>query len=114
MTRLSLDMSDLVGEKKTKERPSMEQINRDAAAAGFTTLHAPRPVDPPLNTISTEPRRRGRKRTTNRNTQFTVKLKSETNDAIYNMADELDCVVAEVIERAMAALEREIAASRKT
>lgn len=56
-----------------------------------------------------EPKRRGRKRTTSRNTQFTVKLKVETNNQIYDYAEMLECsAIAEVIELALGALQSEI------
>jgi len=56
-----------------------------------------------------EARRRGRKPTTNRNVPFSVKLKIETNNQIYAFADRLGCnAIAEVLELALAALEKEL------
>ncbi|MDR0786737.1 MAG: hypothetical protein LBG44_02620 [Gemmatimonadota bacterium] len=59
------------------------------------------------------PRRRGRKLTTGRNTPFTVKLRRETNDLIYTLADEMECnALAEVIEKALEALQKQRAGGR--
>lgn len=119
--RPPLDFTSIMDAAKPKERPSKQQIDEVAAESGFTTRHAPRQEEPeakgterrPAEEGPQEPMRRGRKRTTNRNTPFAVKLKLETNNAIYRLAEELECnAIAEVIERAIAALEREIASGR--
>lgn len=129
--RIPLDLSDFTDAPKPKSKPTKEQIDEVASESGFTTRHAPRQAEQPEQKISKpapkpptepvaaddsqqEPMRRGRKRTTNRNTPFAVKLKLETNNAIYRLAEELECnAIAEVIERAIAALEKEIASGRR-
>ncbi|MCM2294683.1 hypothetical protein NAC44_20355 [Allorhizobium sp. BGMRC 0089] len=113
MKRIDLDLSDLDGERKEKPRLTMDQINQDAADSGFTTRHAERHSNPVVVKAAQsirEPMRRGRKPSTGRNTPFSVKLKMETNNTIYRLAEEMQCnAIAEVIERAIAALERELA-----
>lgn len=99
-------------------KAAVEQVAKDS---GFRTRHAPeRPESekaepakvlnaPSETSPEGEARRRGRKRTTNRNTPFTVKLKVETNNQIYDLADQLQCsAIAEVLELALGALQKEI------
>ncbi|WLS01363.1 hypothetical protein [Shinella sumterensis] len=122
--RIPLDLSGFDPQPKSLSKETKEEIAEQAAISGFTTRHADRkaeaskpapkqaarPLAPPIAADAQEPMRRGRKRSTNRNVPFAVKLKLETNNAIYRLAEDLDCTaIAEVIELALGALEQEIA-----
>lgn len=112
--RIPLNLEGFNPSPKVASKDRKDEIATEAAESGFATRHAavPSPEPKPVADIA-EPRRRGRKRSTNRNVPFAVKLRIETNDAIYDMADRLNCsAIAEVIEFAMAALEAEIAAGK--
>ncbi len=86
---------------------------RIAQEAGFTTRHGKAEADA-TDSAPLEVSRRGRKRTTGRNTQFTVKLKAETNNAIYDLAERLNAgALAEVIEQAIDALQEKLQADGK-
>jgi hypothetical protein len=52
-------------------------------------------------------RRKPRTHRTGRNVQFNVKVTAATNDKIYKLADEKKVTLGELLELAMAALERE-------
>ena len=100
---------DLGGIEATpvKANPESRTAATDLATeAGFTTRHT---KNPQAENTPPQVARRGRKKTTGRTAQFTVKLKPETNNAIYEIADELEVnAIAEVIEMAMEALEEKL------
>ncbi|MCO7729090.1 hypothetical protein NJB93_21330 [Brucella intermedia] len=127
--RIRLDLDEFKPVQKKADPEVKATVERVAEESGFKTRHAPEPArkpdiqapkpdaapvakapaPAPLAEAGSEPRRRGRKRTTNRNTPFAVKLKVETNNLIYDMADELQCTaIAEVLELALGALQKEI------
>ncbi len=112
--RIPLNLEGFSPAPKAASRDRKDEIETEAVENGFSARHAMEIAahsEAKPNPDSAEPRRRGRKRSTNRNVPFAVKLRLETNDAIYDMADKLDCsAIAEVIELAMGALEAEIAA----
>lgn len=58
-------------------------------------------------------RRKPRTHRTGRNVQFNSKVTAETNAKIYKFADEKKVTLGELLEMAMAALEREGALSQK-
>lgn len=113
--RIPLNLDGFSPAPKVASKDRKGEIETEAVESGFSARHVveERSSVVKLSTDTTEPRRRGRKRSTNRNVPFAVKLRIETNDAIYDMADKLDCsAIAEVIELAMGALEAEIAAGK--
>lgn len=116
--KISLDLDDFRPEPVKIDEKSKAQIKEAADSAGFTGRHAvakskPAPAPaPPLSEQepSTEVKRRGRKRTTGRDVPFTVKLRRDTNNQIYELADQLECgAIAEVIEMGLQALMEKLA-----
>lgn len=124
--KINLDLEGFKPEAKKADPVAKASIEQIAVESGFKTRHAPghltkKPAasgsasyvaSPSISSTTEgegEARRRGRKRTTNRNTPFTVKLKIETNNLIYDLADQLECTaIAEVLELALSALQDEI------
>lgn len=121
--KINLDLEEFKPEAKKADPVAKASVEQIAVESGFKTRHAPeQTIKEPAASVSSryvatsttiegegEARRRGRKRTTNRNTPFTVKLKIETNNQIYDLADRLECTaIAEVLELALGALENEI------
>ena len=108
--RRKLDLASFQPEA-IKPDPEKKTVAAEIAAeSGFTTRHHYDVNSHPHTPVL----RRGRKKQTGRNTQFTVKLKPETNNAIYRLADRLDVnALAEVIELAIEALEAKIDRNRK-
>lgn len=112
--RLALDLEEFKPEAKKVDSVTKAAVAQVAETNGFNTRHATE-KKPPVPVASApaegegEARRRGRKRTTNRNTPFTVKLRLDTNNLIYDYADRLECsAIAEVIELALGALQKEL------
>jgi hypothetical protein len=113
--KISLDLDDFRPEPVKIDAESKAQIKEAADSAGFTGRHAvakerqnPVPVVPEQG-VSNEVKRRGRKRTTGRDVPFTVKLRRDTNNQIYELADQLECgAIAEVIEMGLQALMEKI------
>jgi len=95
-----------------KPLPATEQVRAISEAATFSDrepvrVAAPIPVVVPTNKPQL------RRRRTGRNVQFAAKITQETHEAIYRVADSQDWGVGELIEKAVAALEREIAAQNR-
>ena len=113
-TNIKMDLADFAPTKKTANKDAKALMETLAEESGFRTRHSPITKligdDASVQTSQAqEPKRRGRKRQTNRNVSFTVKLKLETNDLIYDLADQLDCnAIAEVLELALGALVKEL------
>lgn len=99
--KLNFDADDETGDELPLVDP--EAIRKAAMAAGF------RPTSPaPAPTATATPleiKRRTRRRTT-RVHQFNTRLTAETVQAIHAYADTHDVTIADVIERAMLALNR--------
>ena len=113
--KISLDLDDFRPEPVKIDAESKAQIKEAADNAGFTGRHAVAKAKPnPVPVISeqdgsNEVKRRGRKRTTGRDVPFTVKLRRDTNNQIYELADQLECgAIAEVIEMGLQALMEKI------
>jgi hypothetical protein len=65
--------------------------------------------EPPPQTVSESRRREPRRYRTGRNIQLNIKARAEAIDAFYAIADRQGWVLGETFERAVAALERELA-----
>jgi len=108
---IHLDLDEFKPEVKKSDPVAKDSVEKIAEISGFKTRHAP--VSSRDDTAYLEgegsARRRGRKRTTNRNIPFSVKLKVETNNQIYEFAERLGCsAIAEVLELALGALQKEL------
>ena len=86
---------------KPKAAKSVEEstITTLAEQNNFPSRQATKPVKPE--------RRKPRTHRTGRNVQFNSKVTAETNAKIYRIADERKVTLGELLELAMAALERE-------
>lgn len=93
--------------------PPAEQVKAFAEAVNFPSREA-RPSKSAMTTQNPEPRkqREPRRHRTGRNIQFNCKATQETIDAFYALADQNGWLVGETLERAIAALQREIAARK--
>lgn len=85
------------------QAPPADAIRAVSEAARFPSREAkPTPVPPPA-------RREQRRHRTGRNVQFNIRARQETIDAFLAIADRKGWVLGEVLEHAVAALERELA-----
>jgi hypothetical protein len=103
----SLDF-DVSGFAPKPERPATgtppEAVRAVAEAAQFRS----REPEPAVAKKKPAPKAHRRHRT-GRNIQINIKLRPETLDAFYRIADSQKWVLGETLERAVAALERELA-----
>lgn len=88
------------------QAPPVDTIRAVSEAASFPSREA-RPAPTPAPGARREPRRHR----TGRNVQFNIRARQETIDAFLALADRQGWVLGEVLEHAVAALERELAAS---
>src|SRR4051812_40939542 len=110
-----LDVSDFQPETSPAPPPDIETLRKISEASNFPSRQAPKPKSveqPPASPAPPDigkPRRQPRTHRTGRNVQFNVKASQETIDAFYRISDEQGWVLGETLERALAALERELA-----
>ncbi|MBU8547274.1 MULTISPECIES: hypothetical protein [Roseomonadaceae] len=98
---------DLSGFKpKPAARP--EQVRDVAEQAGFRSREAASPSTVPEPTTPGPAPREPRRYRTGRNVQLNLKVRRETVDAFYQIADAQGWVLGEAFERAVAALRKEI------
>jgi hypothetical protein len=94
-----------------------EQVKAVAEEAGFRSRE-PIPVRPasaaPIPQPVPEERREQRRHRTGRNQQLNLKVRPQDAAAFYAIADAEGWVLGDVFARAIAALERELQASRRT
>jgi hypothetical protein len=88
-----------------KTAPPPEAIKTVSEAANFRSRD---PAPAPKKTTKREPRRHR----TGRNQQFNVKATAETIETFYAISDRQDWVLGETLERALAALQRELASAK--
>ena len=81
--------------------PPAEQVRKVAEASNFRSRE---PVSPPEVSSKRVPRRHR----TGRNVQFNVKASQDTVDAFYAISDGCGWVLGETLEKALAALQREL------
>lgn len=93
--------------------PPVEQVKTFADAVNFPSREA-RPSKAAMTEQAFTPRRQRepRRHRTGRNIQFNCKATQETIDAFYALADQNGWLVGETLERAVAALQREIVARK--
>lgn len=90
--------------------PPAEQVKAFAEAVNFPSREA-RPSKTAMieQTLTPHKRREPRRHRTGRNIQFNCKATQETIEAFYALADQNGWLVGETLERAVAALQREVA-----
>lgn len=91
------------------QAPPADAIRAVSEAARFPSREA-KPVQLPAP--ATPAKREQRRHRTGRNVQFNIRARQETIDTFLAIADREGWVLGEVLEHAMAALERELAASK--
>jgi predicted DNA binding CopG/RHH family protein len=102
--RAALDFGDIEETSAPQPPPvDLEAVKETAAKAGFRGTTPPAPSVGGSRETSRRPRRLKRRRT-GRIHQFATRLNEQTLNAIYETAEQQGITLAEVIERAMAAL----------
>lgn len=89
--------------------PTPEQVKAIAEAATFPSRQGPKtPAAPAALSQTNQHRREPRRHRTGRTAQFNARTTPETVAALYAIADEQGWLVGETMERALAALQREL------
>ncbi len=90
--------------------PSREQVRAVSEAAQFRSRD-PIAAVPAKSSPQAAAKREPRRYRTGRNQQFNVKASAETIEAFYAISDAQNWVLGQTLERALAALQRELASS---
>jgi hypothetical protein len=106
------DVSDFQPRKEGRGGGTPSEIVRAVSEASQFTSREPAPI--PARPVKEQPRlmREPRRHRTGRNVQLNIKVRAETLDCFYAMADRHGWVLGETLERAVLALEKELAGSR--
>jgi hypothetical protein len=94
-------------QSKPKTETSAEAVRAVAENSDFRSREAA----PASKKAPAEKERR--RYTTGRNVQLNIKVRSETLDAFYSIADAEKWVLGETLERAVAALQKELSAKKR-
>jgi hypothetical protein len=86
--------------------PAPEQVRAISEAANFPSREARKPAS--KTALADTPRRQPRRHRTGRTAQFNARTTPETVEAFYAIADRKGWLVGETVERALAALQREL------
>jgi hypothetical protein len=98
-------------EPKVQEKKiPVEKVRAISEAANFPSREAVAPAPP---VPAAEVPREQRRYRTGRNVQLNIKVKSETLDAFYNLADSQGWVLGETLERAVKALQDALGAKNE-
>lgn len=100
-----LDLSGF--QPKPVTRPDKAEVAQAAAKTNFRSREPKaQPVPAPAPAAAT-PKRIGRRRLTGRSAQLNIKIRQDTMDAFYAIADAHNWVLGEAFEKAVALLEKE-------
>ena len=100
-----LDVSGFVPKEAAAPKVRPEQVRAVSEAANFQSREPRREI------LAESPRREPRRYRTGRNIQLNIKARADIIEAFYGIADRKGWVLGETFERAVAALERELADS---
>ena len=101
--------------KKAKTAPtalSVETLKAVSEAAQFPSREPVKKTNSAAKVIVEPEKREMRRYRTGRNVQLNIKVKSETLDSFYQIADREGWVLGETLERAVAALKEKISAQK--
>lgn len=102
-----IDLSGFAPKPTVDNRaPAAQDVRAVAEKANFRSREAA-----PTHIAAASPKRSARRFRTGRNVQFNVKALQETVDAIYSVSEAQGWVLGYTLERAIAALQRELEAT---
>ena len=104
---LDVDVGAFKPEIAAPLEPDRETLKAISEASNFPSRQA-KPVQ-----ASTSTKREPRRHRTGRTAQFNVRTTPQTVDEFYRLADQKGWLVGETLERALAALQREIATAKE-
>lgn len=102
-TESELDVSGFIPETTGSPKARPDQVRAVSEAANFQSREPPPPI------VVSSQKREPRRYRTGRNIQLNIKARADIIEAFYGIADRNGWVLGETFERAVAALERELA-----
>ena len=104
-----IDLSGFSPKTRTESSaPAAEQVKAVSQSANFKSRESQTPKIETPSKAEAAPKRPSRRYRTGRNVQFNTKVRAETLDAIYAIAEAQDWVLGYTLERAVGALQREL------
>jgi hypothetical protein len=105
-----LDISGFTPEAAPDNGPDRETLRAVSAQSNFPSREPKQPRASTAAPATPEPpKRQPRRHRTGRTAQFNARTTPETVEAFYTIADRKGWLVGETVERALAALQRELA-----
>ena len=101
-----LDLSGFAPKPAPEPKPPVEQVRQIAEASRFPSRQAPAAAA--AGPATPRARRQPRRHKTGRTAQFNTRTPPETVEAYYAIADAQGWLVGETVEKALAALQREL------
>ncbi len=101
-----LDVSGFAPKAGVSPKAQPEQVRAVSEAANFQSR------EPSRQNVPSSPKREPRRYRTGRNIQLNIKARADVIEAFYEIADRQGWILGETFERAVAALERDLAASQ--
>lgn len=107
---MDFDISGFAPKKPVPQetKPPVETVRALSEAARFPSREAAPPPPP----VVVEVKRDQRRYRTGRNVQLNIKVRAETLDAFYKIADSEGWVLGETLERAVEALDEKLSAAK--
>ena len=102
------DVSGFVPKKEERTGEAPREIVRAVSEASRFPSREPVRTAAPAKKTSMAQTREPRRHRTGRNVQLNIKVRSETLDSFYALADAQGWVLGETLEKAVAALEKEL------
>ncbi len=106
-----LDVSGFAPKAAPEPKAPLEQVRAIAEASNFPSREA-KPAPVPVAADPAPVKRQPRRHKTGRTMQLNVRTTPDTFNAFYAIADQQGWLVGETVERALAALQRELGEGR--
>jgi hypothetical protein len=108
------DISGFAPKKKERAGEASREAVRVVSEASSFPSREPAPAAKPAGRQPDTPKREPRRYRTGRNVQLNIKVRAETLDSFYTIADRQGWVLGETLEKAVSALEKELARASAT
>jgi len=103
------DVSGFTPKKEERKAEAPREVVRAVSEASKFPSREPVKAAAPPREAAASQKREPRRYRTGRNVQLNIKVRSETLDSFYALADRQGWVLGEALEKAVAALEKELA-----
>lgn len=104
------DVSGFVARKEARGGGAPSEVVRAVSEA--SSFRSREPAARPAQPLQEAPKREPRRYRTGRNVQLNIKVRAETLESFYALADRQGWILGETFERAITALSKELAAAQ--